>query len=316
MISRESASAIINSLLKVFKNPPAYISSKGFDGEQMKMLLYDCGLPRSLYEVPTKHQNRSLIVDILLGLHDGSTVYELEAGLYKDRELSRQKGNDYLLRIAGWLKKYQLKENLSIEDCDQIENMIDDLYRAERHLRSDGFAYNNGEFIKMHDQVVPQEESQQYIQRLFLALELNQNREKLVVDSLTKAYKRYSDGDWEDSVHSARRVLEATLMAVADKDSLIETGQELEDVDPGKCKTPNTVRQYLLSKKIIDEKELEVFTKIYGLISNKGSHINWANQNQASLLISIAMYMSQYVLHSFANKIGVDVGQLPTQAPR
>ena len=59
---------------------------------------------------------------------------------------------------------------------------------------------------------------------------------------------------------------------------------------------PKEVRTFLESEKLIDQAEKEAIAKVYGLISNTGSHPNIAQKDQARLMRNLALTFSQYIL--------------------
>ena len=86
---------------------------------------------------------------------------------------------------------------------------------------------------------------------------------------------------WGDSISNSRNFLESILEQIADALHNKKQGASLPD---SISKWPKEVRKYLEHEGFIDAIEREALAKIYGLISNTGSHPNMAHKDQARLI--------------------------------
>lgn len=58
---------------------------------------------------------------------------------------------------------------------------------------------------------------------------------------------------------------------------------------------PVEIRDYLASAGLINDTEKQAVARIYGLISNTGSHPNIAAEDEARLMRNLALTLSQYI---------------------
>lgn len=64
-------------------------------------------------------------------------------------------------------------------------------------------------------------------------------------------------------------------------------------------KSPLKVRNYLEEEGLLEKKETEAIAKIYGLLSDTGSHPYMADNDQARLLRQLSLTSSQFVMLRF-----------------
>jgi hypothetical protein len=59
---------------------------------------------------------------------------------------------------------------------------------------------------------------------------------------------------------------------------------------------PVLVREYLENEGLLEKKETEAISKVYGLLSHTGNHPYMAERDQARLLRHLALTFSQFVI--------------------
>jgi hypothetical protein len=100
----------------------------------------------------------------------------------------------------------------------------------------------------------------------------------------------YLESRWNDTISNARNFLEAILSQVGNALHL-----KLQN-SPLITHRPVEIRDYLASAGLIDDTEKQAIARIYGLISNTGSHPNIAAEDEARLMRNLALTFSQYIL--------------------
>jgi hypothetical protein len=110
---------------------------------------------------------------------------------------------------------------------------------------------------------------------------------------IQESEKAYAEQRWGHSISDARNFLEAILREIAFAHFLKSKGSTISDAI---YKWPVKVREYLLTEALIDKSEQDALWKIYGLLSNTGSHPNIAEKDQARLMRHLSLTFSQYIL--------------------
>ena len=165
------------------------------------------------------------------------------------------------------------------------------LEQLKASLEMDGYVYQEGHLYPTESAIIDTIEERTALERLVDSVAI---KEKAVIKHhIQQSEKAYAEHRWGHSISDARNVLEAILREVAAAHHLKTKGLIIPD---GIYKWAAKVRDYLLSESLIDKSEQEALWKVYGLISNTGSHPNIAEKDQARLMRYLSLTFSQYVL--------------------
>lgn len=160
-----------------------------------------------------------------------------------------------------------------------------------RSLELDGYTYRDSRLLVPESDVLDVEEETGVLQSLYTQLSLPNKDGNF--QFLKYSEEHYIAERWADSIANSRKFLEGTLREVAAVHSLRVKQNELPE---GTYKRAVRVRDYLESEGLLDTKEKETVSSIYGLLSETGSHPNMAYNDQARLLRQTALTFSQFVM--------------------
>jgi hypothetical protein len=158
-------------------------------------------------------------------------------------------------------------------------------------LELDGYVFQEGHLYPTESAVVDTVEERTALEKLVDSVAI---QEKAVIKHhIKESETAYAEQRWGHSISDARNFLEATLREIAAAHYVKTKGSPIPDAV---YKWPVRVREYLLAEALIDKSEHEALSKIYGLLSNTGSHPNIAEKDQARLMRHLSLTFSQYVL--------------------
>jgi hypothetical protein len=158
-------------------------------------------------------------------------------------------------------------------------------------LELDGYIFRDGKLYFTEAAILNTEDEEGILIKLVKDLALA--NQEVLKHTLELSETHYLDGNWDDCIANSRRFLEAVLQEIADKYHLHTTKTPISVTVYDR---PVDVRNYLESQKIIEPKEKEAIAKVYGLMSETGSHPYIAERDQARLLRYLALTFSQFAL--------------------
>ena len=158
-------------------------------------------------------------------------------------------------------------------------------------LELDGYIYKEGTLYPTEPSVIDEKEEQSYLELLIDNLSLSDA--PIIKHHLQLSEQAYVDSRWSDTISNARSFLEAILGQIADS---LHTKLNGTPLPASTASQPRQVRDYLEGTAFIDGVEKQTIAKVYGLISNTGSHPNMAHKDQARLMRNLALTFSQYIL--------------------
>jgi hypothetical protein len=228
--------------------------------------------------------NRTILKQRLMGLHTGE-LFSLFPGPYKTgSEEERQKaGQAYMKALAQSL--FKLRETTSQIIPAKANEKID---RLKSQLELDGYVYRNGTLYPTESSVIDEIEEQSYLELLVVSSNLQDH--PVIKHHIRLSEEAYADNRWSDSISNSRNFLEAILEQVG---RALHGKETLATQFPSR---PVLIRDFLEQHGFIDQTEKEAIAKVYGLISNTGSHPNIAEREQARLMRHLALTFSQFLL--------------------
>jgi len=276
-------------------------SNRGYRGYYVRKnelydFLYDrgyaawfCNTARSVPTHRFEMKNRA-VKDLIMKLHTGETIAVTEWTWEQREKLGQRFLQDLAVDILNQYAKL----------LDTPDDSIDDRATRERkekartllsRLQLDGYEHKDGRLLAPEYDVLDTEEATGILQSLYAELSLPNKDKNFEFLKLSEEY--YIAERWADSIHNSRKFLEATLQEVAAAHSLRVKENELAE---GTYKKAVRVRDYLEREGLLDTKETEALAKVYGLLSETGSHPNMAYNDQARLLRHLALTFSQFVM--------------------
>ncbi len=304
MISRRTASAIADVYEHMFgymkyvsggRNYSAYhdyrVDTNGFYD-----YLYDreypawfCNTARSIKAHAPGIKKRA-VKDIVLKLHTGETIAAPE-WTWEQREKLGQRflqdlAQDALNQHARLLDApdSSITDRITQDRKEQVRTLVS-------RLQLDGYEYKDGRLLAPEYDVLDVEEEAGVLHSLYAELSLPNKEKNLQFLKLSEEH--YVAQRWPDAIHNSRKFLEGTLQEIAAAHSLRVKETELVE---GTYKRAVRVRDYLEREGLLDTKETEALAKVYGLLSETGSHPNMAYNDQARLLRHLALTFSQFAM--------------------
>lgn len=193
-------------------------------------------------------------------------------------------GQEYLIDLAEAI----IKNKQYFNDRELARSKIEELVKQ---LELDGFEFKNGKLLVSETELLDVDEEIGVIHNLYSDLCLENGETTFHYLSLTEEY--YISGKWDDSISNSRKFLECILREVVTAHSLRQKGAKL---DSDVYSNQKSIRSYLLKEGLLDAKEHETITSVYGLLSQTGGHPYMAGSEQARLLRHLSLTFSQFVM--------------------
>lgn len=160
-----------------------------------------------------------------------------------------------------------------------------------RQFELDGYTYRDSQLLAPESDVLDVEEETGVLRSLYKQLLLP--KEDTNFQFLQLSEEHYLAERWGDSISNSRKFLEGTLQEVA---AVHSERVKHADLLEGTYKRAVRVRDYLERENLLDSKETETLAKVYGLLSETGSHPFMPHNEQARLLRHLALTFSQFVM--------------------
>jgi hypothetical protein len=230
--------------------------------------------------------NERGIIELIMQLHTGES--SVNATPNWTWEARQSLGQRILKELAECLLRQRLIDP-NFESHDGRDKDAVDLMR--KSLELDGYIYRDGILGIPEETVFDEKEEEGVIDSLMKSLNLSDI--ETINHHLKLSETDYQLSHWDDSISNSRKVLEGILaqtairfMGITKENGL--SGKELERAA--------AVRDYLERCGILEKKEKDTITSVYGLLSDTGGHPNIARQDQARLMRHLALTLSQFVL--------------------
>jgi hypothetical protein len=197
-------------------------------------------------------------------------------------------GQSLLKQLAECLIKERLTNPEFERYGDSDKKAVDAMRSA---LELEGYIYKDGTLYVPEESVLQEPEEQGLLVAMMTELGL-QDIETLK-HHLDLSATHYQDEKWDDSIGNSRKVLEGVLRQVAlrtggRKGTPALTEEELD--------RPAKVREHLESCGILEKKEKDTLSQVYGLLSETGGHPYVAQKDQARLMRHLSLTFCQFVL--------------------
>jgi len=202
---------------------------------------------------------------------------------YEQRE---KLGQRYLKDLAEDMIEYCDTHDVSSEKKGQIAEL-------KSKLELEGFIWNPAtkKLLFSEEAVLDVKEEQGVLAALVDHLALA-NRET-VLHHLSLSEEHYVNEKWDDSISQSRKFLESILQEVASRHHEVAQGSPIPQAIYDQAKE---IRGYLEKNGLIESKERETISKVYGLLSDTGGHPYIAEKDQARLMRHLALTLSQFIM--------------------
>ena len=222
--------------------------------------------------------------EFVMRLHTGETVanvtpdWSWEQRSKLGQRLLTDLAEDILVYIA----------NLGARETSDVASEASQLVSQ---LELDGYLFRDQRLYYTEAAVLDTEHEQGILQKLIGDLRLD--NEQVMTHHLELSESHYVEGKWDDSIANSRKFLESVLQEAAAKYHLFKTGQPIASSTYSR---PAAVRDYMCTSGLIEPKEKEAITKVYGLLSETGGHPYIAEEDQARLMRHLALTFAQFAL--------------------
>lgn len=289
MISRKATRLIAEAYLSRFTvstYSSAYSGARTYkvDKQSFYEFLYDRNFPAYFCNIFRQYEETGNVKDLIMKVHTGeSLAHTTSDWTWNQREALGQR---YLHEMAESI--IEIKSSLEDRFHGHTIQAIDKL---EKQLELDGYELRNGKLLVSEADVIETADEIGVIENLYNELELE--NKKTAFHHLELSEEHYINNKWDDSISNSRKFLECVLREVAAKHSKSVKGIELENDIYSNQKN---IRQYLEKEGLLESKEKETITSVYGLLSETGGHPYMAQNEQARLLRHLALTFSQFTM--------------------
>jgi hypothetical protein len=211
----------------------------------------------------------------IMRIHTGESIVSATQNLEWNKR--RELGQTLLKRLATDILR--IYENLKItatnpadpKTINTIVTVVKSMFPASevvkilrKQLELDGYIFRDGNLYFNESSVIKEREEQSILKLLVDNLPI-QNK-PVILNHLKLSEEHYLNGKWGDSIANTRNFLEEILKQIA-----LKMHDKKQLTTPFKNK-PFEIRDFLEQEGFIEKTEKEAIAKVYGLISNTGSH--------------------------------------------
>lgn len=193
-------------------------------------------------------------------------------------------GQRYIKDLAEDIIEY-----IEVNRASRSEN----IEKLKSKLELDGYIWNpiSKKLLFSEEAALDVKEEQSVLATLVIQLALD--NKDVILHHLTLSEEHYIDKKWDDCISQSRKFLESILQEVASRHhNVLHNGPLSKDIYDKAFE----VRNYLEKSKLIENKEKEAISKIYGLLSDTGGHPYIAEKDQARLMRHLALTISQFIM--------------------
>lgn len=295
MISRRTTKALSKVLLDAFTHlsGSSYFLSK----ESFYDFLFLHDFEPWFCNVASKPHGYNEFRGFILKLHTGESIAEStkdwswEKRRSLGQKLIKRLAECYLSRPQSEFHPYSLSDYYE----KKYRGARDELLRS---LELDGYTFRENKLFYSERDVLDHEEEKGILEALYGSLRLGRRDE--ADHFLDLSEKHFLESRWGDSVANSRKFLECVLMEAAFAHARAVPGTD----PPAKAaERPAEVRDYLEEQGLIDAKERDAISKVYGLLSHTGAHPYMAEKDQARLLRQLSLTLAQFVMLRLQGKL-------------
>lgn len=291
MISRKTAKSIAEAYCSHF----TYTSISSSNRKSSKIYyesLYDFLFsndfkPWLLFDIKNmRFSPPRALKEYIMQIHTGESI------VTATKEWSWQERQTLGQRILKDLAQCLIRERIENPEFETYgnadKNAVDNMRLS---LELDGYIFRNSMIFSPDDSILDESEEEDILENLMISVQLDDI--KTIKYHLDLSADNFRESKWSDSISNSRKVLEAVLSQIAKRFSQIK---DIEPLPPEKLTWASHVREYLKNNNFFNDNEKEAIAKIYGFLSETGSHPYIANQDQARLMRHLFLTICQFEL--------------------
>jgi hypothetical protein len=223
-----------------------------------------------------------VVKESIMRLHTGETAVNATPNWSWEQ---RQKlGQEYLFNLAQDVLVYYSENRPSVDENEKLNQLI-------RSLELDGYIFQDKRLLIPERDVLEIREEMGVIESLYN--EVGLPNKEITFHHLKLADEHYIQEKWDDSISNSRKFFESILREIVSQHYRKMNQKNVPNLI---YESPVKVRDYLETEGLLENKEKETIAKIYGLLSNTGSHPYMAKKDQARLLRQLTLTVSQFAL--------------------
>jgi len=226
------------------------------------------------------------IQETIMKLHTGESI--VNATPTWSWEQRQKLGQEYLFNLAQDILIYYSDNPPSVKYHKPQVELISKLISS---LELEGYIFKDKKLLIPEKDILEIQEEMGIIETIYS--QLNLKNKDVTFYHLTLSEEHYFEERWDDSISNSRKFLENILREIASQ--YFEMANQT-DIPKQVYESPVKVRDYLEEVGLLENKEKEALAKLYGLLSNTGSHPYMAEKDQARLLRQLSLTISQFVL--------------------
>lgn len=222
----------------------------------------------------------------IMKLHTGET--QAAATPNWNWEQREKLGQEYLRNLAEDVLTWFENEADPKYERPSYKPKIEQLIKS---LELDGYLWREKKLLAPNEDVLDLRETSTVLNSLYSTLGLTNG--KVAFHHLNLSEEHFLNSKWDDSIANARKFFECTMSEVA---SVFSSRTGKSSLTVQQLQQPVAVRDYLEREGLLESKEKEAISKVYGLLSHTGGHPYMAERDQARLLRNLSLTLSQFVL--------------------
>ena len=290
MFKRSTAKTLADILHEIFRGSRRKINGTGYVYQLRADALYDylyeheydAWFLNEAHKLPAS-SDRALR-EFVMRLHTGETVIPATP------DWSWQQRTQLGQRLLRDLAEDVLVQSQSpAQPIAETAKVL--ISKLTAQLELDGYILRDGKLYFSETAVLDTTGEEGILEKL--AKDLALDNQDVMKHALELSETHYLEGKWSDSIANSRKYLESVLQEVAAKHHAQTSGGS---ISPSIYDRPVEVRNYLESNGLVEPKEKEAIAKVYGLMSDTGSHPYIAEKDQARLMRYLALTFAQFAL--------------------
>ena len=222
----------------------------------------------------------------IMKLHTGET--QAAATPNWSWEQREKLGQEYLRNLAEDVLSWYENEAETKYEKPGYKPKIEQLIKS---LELDGYLWRDKKLLAPNEDVLDLRETTGVLNSLYSTLGLTNGT--VAFHHLDLSEEHFLNSKWDDSIANARKFFECTMSEAA---SVFSSRTGRPALSAQQLQQPVAVREYLEREGLLEAKEKEAISKVYGLLSHTGGHPYMAERDQARLLRNLSFTLSQFVL--------------------
>lgn len=295
MISRKSTLAISDAYLNEFSHSSSSSygnSTEKLDKDHFYDYLYEHEYEAWFCNACRQPNSIRQFKEWILRIHTGETLSSATPDWPWDKR--QLLGQQYLKSLSKDILNSLAQKTTAKEQHPFFQTITEQKMKKfdtlVRRLEIDGYIFKDHQLYESEVDILNVEEELSLLERLHSNLELHDREQTFTFLKLSEEH--YISGKWSDCISNSRKFFEAILQQVASRVALHKNISLKQNT----LNRPFEVRKFLETNELIEKKERETVDKVYGLLSQTGSHPYMAEKDQSRLLRQISLTITQFIM--------------------